>query len=315
MNRRDFLRGMAVGLGAHPLFAQFSEDPEWRSYELTTTVKVLRPSGQTRVWLLLPLAEDTAFQRTLSSSLQCDGGKTFLHEERHTGLKMLGATFPPGTAAVITTTHWVATRDWSIDLEQSSAGNNHPIPADAASFLKPTEYVPTDGIVKERANEITRGAHTDLEKTRAIYDWIVINTYRNPKVRGCGVGDIRPMLETGDLGGKCAGLNGLFVGLVKASGVPARDVYGIRARHSALQCSSLGTSSGAVSKAQHCRAEVYLADFGWVPMDPADVRKVVLEEPPGRSQAALLHVPASRDGRRKAGLSGCRELPLRDYFA
>ena len=157
MNRRDFLRGIAMGLGAHPLFAQFSEDPEWRSYELTTTVKVLRPSGQTRVWLLLPLAEDTAFQRTLSSSLQCDGGKTFLHEERHTGLKMLGATFPPGTAAVITTTHWVATRDWSIDLEQSSAGNNHPIPADAASFLKPTEYVPTDGIVKERANEITGG--------------------------------------------------------------------------------------------------------------------------------------------------------------
>src|SRR6202021_1092295 len=31
----------------------------------------------------------------------------------------------------------------------------------------------------------------------------------------------------------------------------------------------------------HCRAEVYLQDHGWVPVDPADVRKVVLEEPPG----------------------------------
>ena len=57
---------------------------------------------------------------------------------------------------------------------------------------------------------------------------------RDPKVRGCGVGDIRPMLETGDLGGKCADINALFVGLVKASGVPARDVYGIRVGPSEL---------------------------------------------------------------------------------
>ena len=35
-----------------------------------------------------------------------------------------------------------------------------------------------------------------------------------------------------------------------------------------------------MTKAQHCRAEVYLSGFGWVPVDPADVRKVILEEPP-----------------------------------
>ena len=40
--------------------------------------------------------------------------------------------------------------------------------------------------------------------------------------------------------------------------------------------------SGNVSKGQHCRAEVFLERFGWVPVDPADVRKVVLEEPPGQ---------------------------------
>ena len=36
-----------------------------------------------------------------------------------------------------------------------------------------------------------------------------------------------------------------------------------------------------MTKSQHCRAEVYLHDYGWVPVDPADVRKVILEEPPG----------------------------------
>ena len=57
-----------------------------------------------------------------------------------------------------------------------------------------------------------------------IYDWVVVSTYREPKVRGCGVGDIKTMLETNNMGGKCADLNGLFVGLCRASGIPARGI-------------------------------------------------------------------------------------------
>ena len=58
-------------------------------------------------------------------------------------------------------------------------------------------------------------------------------------------------------------------------------MYGIRIAKSRLGYKSLGTSSEIITKAQHCRAEVYLNSHGWVPVDPADVRKVVLEEPPG----------------------------------
>ena len=123
----------------------------------------------------------------------------------------------------------------------------------------------------------------DEAKARAIYEWIVENTFRDPKVRGCGRGDIRSMLETGNLGGKCADLNALYVGLARAAGLPARDVYGIRTAKSELGYKSLGPSTPIITKAQHCRAEVYLAGYGWVPVDPADVRKVVLEEKPGGS--------------------------------
>src|SRR5256712_13787952 len=48
-----------------------------------------------------------------------------------------------------------------------------------------------------------------------------------------------------------------------------------------LGYNSRGASADHVTKSQHCRAEVYLDGYGWVPVDPADVRKVVLEEPPG----------------------------------
>ena len=67
----------------------------------------------------------------------------------------------------------------------------------------------------------------------------------------------------------------------RADGIPARDVYGIRVAKSELGYKSLGASSAVITKSQHCRAEAYLTNFGWVPVDPADVRKVVLEEPPG----------------------------------
>ena len=89
------------------------------------------------------------------------------------------------------------------------------------------------------------------------------------------------MLESKNLGGKCADLNALYVGLARAAGLPARDAYGIRVARSALGYRSLGTASETVTKAQHYRAEVYVTGYGWVPVDPADVRKVALEEPPG----------------------------------
>jgi len=112
-----------------------------------------------------------------------------------------------------------------------------PAPEDRAALAKYREssrLVRTDGIVKKTSQQITKGIDNDVEKARGIYEWIVDNTFRDPKVRGCGVGDIRAMLETGNLlGGKCADLNALFVELARAAGLPARDVYGVRVADSA----------------------------------------------------------------------------------
>ena len=83
------------------------------------------------------------------------------------------------------------------------------------------------------------------------------------------------------MGGKCADLNALYVGLARSVGLPARHVYGLRIAKSELGYKSLGLATDSATKGQHCRAEVHLHGHGWVPVDPADVRKVALEEPPG----------------------------------
>ncbi len=39
----------------------------------------------------------------------------------------------------------------------------------AQFYLQPTQHMPTDGIVKAKAIQITKDANTDVEKARAIY--------------------------------------------------------------------------------------------------------------------------------------------------
>ena len=289
MNRRDFLQSGGIVLVSlafekpERLFSQVTTLDRWRTFQVTTRVEVLKTSGMTRVWVPTALISETPFQKMLTNTFNCEGGTAKMVESKSDALGIIAAEFPAGVKPILTVTSRIATKDCAVDLNARSAAPKVSR-GELEHFLQPTKLLPTDGIVKATASEITKGAKTDVEKARAIYEWIVDNTFRNPKTRGCGVGDIRFMLESRNLGGKCADLNALYVGLARAAGLPARDVYGIRVAKSEMGYKSLGASSENVTKAQHCRAEVYLGDFGWLPVDPADVRKVVLEEPPGNRQ-------------------------------
>ena len=147
--------------------------------------------------------------------------------------------------------------------------------AERVFWTAPTESVPTDGAVRDTVLRITAGRDSPRERLRALYNWVVDTTWRNPDTPGCGTGDVRAMLEAGTFGGKCADVNGLMVALARTAGFPARDVYGIRVADSRFN-PSLGRA-GDITEAQHCRAEVFLDGEGWFPVDPADVRKVVRE--------------------------------------
>ena len=286
MDRREFLISASGAAAAallprtHSLLLPPGTPARTRTFEVVTRVEILNPSGSTRVWVPTALLADTPYQKTLENSFHAGDGKAERIESKADELGMVVAEFAPGEKPVVTVTSRIETWNYAVDLSQPRTREkaNH---AELEHFLRPTKLLPTDGIVRQTAQEITAGCKSDLEKARAIYEWIVDKTFRNPKTRGCGTGDIRFMLETRDFGGKCADLNALYVGLARASGLPARDVYGIRVAKSELGYKSLGPSTENITKAQHCRAEVYLKDYGWVPVDPADVRKVVLEEPPG----------------------------------
>jgi len=248
----------------------------WRTFDLTLSVAVADAQGQTRLWLPLPDLE-TDYQRTLGHDWSGNASAARIVADARQGVRMLYAEFAAGEKApLLSVTSRVQTRSRAEDW-------NRPMPAaeDPAVLkanLQATELIPVDGIVRKTALAAIGNARSDVDKTRAIYQWVVANAHREPKVRGCGTGDVRTMLETGNLGGKCADLNAIFVGLCRSVGVPARDVYGLRVAPSAFGYRELGANPAGLKGAQHCRAEVFLKQHGWVAMDPADVLKVMRQE-------------------------------------
>ena len=292
VHRRDFAASLAgagvlAALGAAPstLFAQtapaqrtFNPRPgTWRRFEMTTRVDIFKPEGATQVWIPLPSINED-YQHSLGNQFETNGSARVVADGKY-GAKMLQVQFAASVAqpfvqvASLIETQNRAT-DWSKKVTDKLDA------ATAKALTAPTALLPTDGIVRETALEATKDAKTDFEKVQAIFNWVVKNTYREPLVRGCGTGDIKDMLETGNMGGKCGDINGLFVGLCRAAGIPARDVYGIRLVPSAFGYKELSGNPANLKSAQHCRAEVFLAGHGWVAMDPADVGKVMRLETP-----------------------------------
>ncbi|MCH7342420.1 transglutaminase domain-containing protein [Pelomonas sp. CA6] len=291
LNRRHLLHTLQAaalgGLGSSLGLARAAADPQrrfapqptgWRSFDLTLEVAVADAQGQTQLWLPIPDL-DTDYQRTVGHEWRGNAAQARVVADATGGSRLLHVQFAPGEKApVFAVTSRVQTRNRVVDWSRPAPASEDP--AVLAFNLRPTELLPLDGIVRQTALEATKGAKSDVDKARAIYQWVVARAHRDPKTRGCGIGDIKSMLESGNLGGKCADLNAIFVGLCRSVGVPARDVYGLRVAPSAFPYRELGANSAALKGAQHCRAEVFLRQYGWVAMDPADVLKVMRQETP-----------------------------------
>jgi transglutaminase-like putative cysteine protease len=300
-DRRELLKGGAAlsMAAAFPSIALaqsvFAPRPgAWRTFEIVTRLAVAKPEGKTQACVPLPSVNEADWSRPGGSAWRTNAQTAEIERDPKYGAEMLHVEWAKAERTpVVEVTSRVTTRDRAIDLTQP--GGASLTATERKFYLESSDLIPTDGIVQETADRITASAHTEIEKARAIYDWIVENTFRDAKVRGCGVGDIAAMLTTGNLGGKCADLNALFVGLARASNLPARDLYGLRVAPSRFGYKSLGAGSEVVTKAQHCRAEVYLTGIGWIPVDPADVRKVMLEEPPGNLALGDAKVAGARN--------------------
>jgi transglutaminase-like putative cysteine protease len=263
-----FFRSLAVISLSTLLLAGSALPASAKSHSGTISMTVdLSSHGTTdaaELWIPYPVSDQD--QNITDVKISGDYSTSAVYTDSSYSTPMLYARWDKGTASRKLTFSFQAKRNEVIrrDFPQKETAWD---PADYAQFLAPTKFAPTDGEVWLQALKITAGKSSVLEKARAIYDWTCENTYRDPKTRGCGAGDVCSLLK--NPGGKCADIHSVFVALARAAGVPAREVFGIR----------MGKKDQEdITTWQHCWAEFYLPGYGWVPVDAADVRKAMLTE-------------------------------------
>ncbi|HEV2116494.1 MAG TPA: transglutaminase-like domain-containing protein, partial [Terriglobales bacterium] len=100
------------------------------------------------------------------------------------------------------------------------------------------------------------GLHTELERARALYDYVLSNMRYDKTGAGWGHGDV--LYACSAKKGNCTDFHSLFISLARSQGIPARFEIGFplpEDQHS------------AEIPGYHCWADFYLQGAGWVPVD------------------------------------------------
>jgi transglutaminase-like putative cysteine protease len=257
----------AISLPDEPL-------PQWRNYELRSTIALKETSGSARLWLPLIQYRDTAWERSFGHRWQGNYETAGIYRDPVADMEVFYADWPAGIAeAKLEITSHFATQDRPFDITRRG------VIAERTEILRrclqATELVPIDGIVRLTAQRAVGRIKDPLAQAKAIYDWVVENTNYDPQPRSARHTNIAGFLGSDRPTGGSIAISQLFVGLCRAIGIPARPVYGLRMDRSRL-FACLGT--GELDVSRHCRAEFYSPGYGWVPVNPSDVLRAIRGE-------------------------------------
>ena len=128
--------------------------------------------------------------------------------------------------------------------------------------LQPDRLVPIDGKVAEELKNVVRDGITPLEKARAIYDHVAETMTYDKSGTGWGRGDAIYACDVRK--GNCTDFHSLFIGMNRASQIPARFVIGFPVPE--------GVAEGEIP-GYHCWAEFYIEGIGWLPVDASEASK------------------------------------------
>lgn len=248
---------------------------EWRTYEITTNVTLKSIRGQSRLWLPLPLNQDTLFQRTLGHSWSGNPTNSSMRRFPDGDLEVFHCEWNDSNEPRLQIKALVTTADRHFDVtKRTIAPERDDI---LRRNLQASQLIPNEGLAHQLGERIIGRIKDPVAQAKAIFDWVSENAIYDPSLPGCGKGDVRTQLISGQYGGRSADINGLFVSICRSVGIPARCVYGLRVAPSRL-VRSLGLTSDNATYGQHVRAEFYIPGYGWIPVDPSDVRRAIAME-------------------------------------
>jgi transglutaminase-like putative cysteine protease len=238
-----------------------------RTFEFTYQVHfpaTENAAGPVRLWI--PLPQEDGYQEVRNVRVE----STVPHSEgRDPEYKNKFAVFQPtaeqASAGFDVTMRFIATRHEhkvSVDpkvINASVSASTDPL---MARYLEPDKLVPLNGTIAELAKEHTAGDTTPIEKSRHIYEYVVATMRYDKSGEGWGRGDA--IWACTAKRGNCTDFHSLFIGMMRASGIPARFEIGFPLPE--------GKTEGDIP-GYHCWAEFYLNGVGWVPVDASEAWK------------------------------------------
>jgi len=141
----------------------------------------------------------------------------------------------------------------------TSVAAARPTTPDLQRFLQPHRLVPLQGTIAELSAQQTQGLQDPLAKARAIYNYIPATMRYDKSGTGWGNGDA--LWACTARRGNCTDFHSLFIGMMRAAGIPARFEIGF----------PLPTDQhdGAIP-GYHCWAQFYVEPYGWIPVDASE---------------------------------------------
>ncbi len=288
-HRRGFLiaGGAAAALAMLPRRAAaqerfIKEAGPWRKFEIVTRLDMPKPKGRVQAWVPVPSIEDADWSKPAGSTWDTNAKTVELKTAGPTKAAFVHLQWAEGeTAPYAEVSSDISTRDRFTDFTRPRKVTALT-DEERAIYTEALHRPPGEDAIKETVARITENAKTDLGKAKAIYEWLAAG-------HQCGSETTASILKA-----DVWGINLLYVRLARSAGLPARAIYGLRVAPSEFGFASLGVDSNSVTTAQHCRAEVWLEDYGWTPVDPADVCKVAREEPPAKAPQPDVKVVSAR---------------------
>ncbi|MHC4591071.1 MAG: transglutaminase-like domain-containing protein [Planctomycetota bacterium] len=155
-----------------------------------------------------------------------------------------------------------------------------------APFLGPNALVPITGRVQAEAASVVRPGMSNLEKARAMYNHLTGTFAYDKSAPGYGRGDAVRACDVRK--GNCSDVHSLFIGMSRATGLPAR-------LHMGFPLPPDKASGEAAS--YHCWADFHVPNVGWVPVDISEAIKAPErhEELFGGLDANRIHFATGRD--------------------
>ncbi len=247
---------------------------EWKTCELTTQLEINNVRGAKKLWLPLPQYEGSIWQRSQGFSWRGNFQKAAVLRDPIYNMEIFYAEWDGNNNAELAIVAEIATQNRHFDINRRTgfAERGDILRAN----LQGSDLLPIDGIVQSTAENAIGRIKDPLAQAKALYDWVIDNVSFNANAKETGELSVMDLLSNARPIGSTTDIVFVLVALCRAMGIPARPVFGLRVDRSRLFPSLSAT--GDLTRSFHCRAEIYSPGYGWIPVDPAAVKKVVSED-------------------------------------